>query len=105
MPNTIPPIDNAETIKYIIEKSKLTGVKVYPVACITTGMKGDTLCDFDKLKKAGAVGISDDGRPVENAELMREALELSNENGLLVISHCEDLNIINGGIINKGTVS
>lgn len=105
MPNTIPQIDNVDTINYIINKAKPTGVNVYPVACITKGMKGDTLCDFNELKKAGVIAISDDGRPVENAELMRQALELSNTNGLTVISHCEDLNIINGGIINKGVVS
>lgn len=105
MPNTIPQIDNADTIKYIIEKSSGTGVKVYPVACITKGMKGDILCDFDELKNAGAIAISDDGRPVENAELLRQALELSNVKGLTVISHCEDMNIIGKGIINKGKVS
>lgn len=105
MPNTIPQIDNAETIKYIIEKAKPTGVKVYPVACITNGMNGDSLVDFAALKNAGAVAFSDDGRPVENAELMRQALELSKKHGLPLISHCEDLSIINGGIINKGEVS
>lgn len=105
MPNTKPVADNPETISYIIDKAKDTGVKVYPVGCITKGMKSEELCDFEELKKAGAIAISDDGRPVENAELMRKALELTNENGLLVTSHCEDLKIINGGIMNKGEVS
>ncbi len=105
MPNTKPTIDNKDTIKYILDKAEDTGVKVYPVACITKGMTGNELSDYDELKSAGAVAISDDGKPVENAELMRLALEKSNENGLLVISHCEDLNIIKNGIINKGAVS
>ncbi len=105
MPNTKPPCDNPDTIRYIIDKSKDTGVEVYPVGCITGGMCGNGLCDYDALKAAGCICISDDGRPVENAEQMRQALELSNENGLLVASHCEDLNIINGGIINKGETS
>lgn len=105
MPNTDPPCDNPETIRYIIEKAEGTGVDVYPVGCITGKMKGDGLCDYDALKAAGCICISDDGRPVENAELMRKALELSNTNGLLVASHCEDLNIINKGIINKGETS
>ncbi len=105
MPNTIPQIDNAKTIRYIIEKANSTGVDVYPVACITKLLKGVSLCDFYELKQAGAIAISDDGRPVENAEIMRQALEMSNDNGLLVISHCEDLNIIGNGIINKGRVS
>lgn len=105
MPNTKPPCDNPETIHYIIDKAKNTGVEVYPVGCITNSMSGDGLCDYESLKNAGCICISDDGRPVENAELMRQALEMSNENGLLVASHCEDLNIINGGIMNKGETS
>lgn len=105
MPNTKPPCDNPETVRYIIDKAKDTGVEVYPVGCITNGMNGGGLCDYDVLKKAGCICISDDGRPVENAEMMRQALEMSNENGLLVASHCEDLNIINGGIMNKGETS
>ena len=105
MPNTKPPCDNPETIRYIIEKSHGTGVEVYPVGCITNGMSGDGLCDYEALKKAGCICISDDGRPVENAGMMRQALEKSNENGLLVASHCEDLSIINGGIMNNGETS
>ena len=105
MPNTNPPCDNPETVRYITEKAQGTGVDVYPVGCITGGMKGNGLNDYEALKKAGCICISDDGRPVENAEMMRRALELSNENGLLVASHCEDLAIINGGIMNKGEIS
>ena len=63
------------------------------------------MCDYDELKQSGVLAVSDDGRPVENAEQMRETLEKSNDNGLLVISHCEDLSIINGGIMNKGEMS
>ena len=102
MPNTNPPLDSRETVDYILEKAKNTGVEVYPAACITKGMKGGELYDWKKL---GVKIISDDGRPVENAELMRQALEQSRENGLLAASHCEDLHIINGGIMNKGKVS
>lgn len=105
MPNTNPPIDNAETIRYVIDKAKDTGVKVYPVACMTKGMVGAEPSDFMELKKAGAIAVSDDGKPVKNAEIMRQVLELSKETGLLAISHCEDLDIINGGIIHKGEIS
>ncbi|MDE6539959.1 MAG: dihydroorotase [Ruminococcus sp.] len=105
MPNTKPPCDNPETIRYIIDKAQGTGVEVYPVGCITNGMNGDGLCDYEELKNSGCICISDDGRPVENAEMMRKALEKSNENGLLVASHCEDLSIINGGIMNNGETS
>lgn len=105
MPNTKPPCDDPEIIRYIREKAEGTGVDVYPVGCITGGMSGNGLCDYEALKAAGCICISDDGRPVENAEMMRKALELSKSNGLLVASHCEDLSIINGGIMNKGEVS
>ena len=102
MPNTSPAIDSKETVDYILDKAKDTGVDVYPVGCITKGMQGGELYDWTEL---GVKLISDDGRPVANAEMMRQALEATNENGLLVVSHCEDLAIINGGIIHKGAVS
>ena len=102
MPNTTPAIDSKETVEYILDKAKDTGVDVYPVGCITKGMQGGELYDWTEL---GVKLISDDGRPVANAEMMRQTLEATNENGLLVVSHCEDLAIINGGIIHKGAVS
>ena len=105
MPNTRPPVDSPETVEYIRQRGAETGINVYTSACITKGMAGQELCDYDELKKAGVFCITDDGRPVENAELMRQALELSVKNGMCVSSHCEDLRIINGGIINKGKVS
>ncbi len=105
MPNTNPVTDNAQVVRYIVDKAKETGVKIYPAACITSGMKGGELTNFDELRDAGVKVISDDGRPVKNAEIMRQALEQSGKYGLLCASHCEDLDIINGGIINKGEVS
>ncbi len=105
MPNTAPPVDSEDVISYILKKAEQTGIDVIPAACVTKGMKGEALADFDMYKRLGIKVISDDGRPVENAELMRQALEKSDENGLLVLSHCEDLKIINGGIMNKGKVS
>ena len=68
-------------------------------------MKGGALCDFVSLKESGAVAISDDGRPVEDEKMMEAAVKAAAEAGVTVISHCEDLKIINGGIINKGKVS
>ena len=102
MPNTDPPIDNVDTVKYITKKAAITGVSVYPVGCITQRMEGRELYAWGNL---GVKMISDDGKPVKNAELMRKTLEHSVSNGLLVASHCEDLDIINGGIINNGAVS
>ncbi|MCC8192914.1 MAG: dihydroorotase [Ruminococcus sp.] len=105
MPNTTPVVDNEDTICYIQNKADKTGIDIVPIACVTKGMKGEALADFDKYLSLEIRVISDDGRPVKNAELMRQALEKSVSNGLLVTSHCEDLDIINGGIINKGEVS
>lgn len=105
MPNTTPVCDNPETIKYIRKKAKESKIKVYPVGSITKGLEGTELCDFEALKKAGAVAVSDDGRPVKNARIMGEAMIKAHYAGLKVISHCEDLDIINGGIINAGKIS
>ena len=105
MPNTTPPVDNAETVKYIIEKAKGSKTKVYPVGCITKGLKGEELCDYEELRKAGCVAVSDDGRPVLNSRIMARAMVRAHYAGLKVLSHCEDPAITNGGIINAGKVS
>ena len=105
MPNTKPATDSGEIIRYIIDKAEGSGVSVYPAGCITKGLKGEELCDYDEMKNAGAVVISDDGRPVENPDMLFTTLEKTKENGLLVACHCEDLAIIDGGIINNGKIS
>lgn len=105
MPNTSPVNDNPEVTEYILLRARHAKARVYPIAAITKRMFGDELTDFHQLKRAGAVGVSDDGKPVENADRMAQALQNGALAGLLPISHCEDLAIINGGIINKGTVS
>ena len=105
MPNTKPVTDSPEIIEYILNKAKDASCRVYPVAAITKDLSGSNLNDFAALKKAGAVAVSDDGRPVEKGGQMLEALKLAQKEGLLTISHCEDLTIIDGGIINKGKIS
>ena len=105
MPNTNPPIDNTDTIRYILEKAEHAKARVYPVCTITRGMKGTELSDFAALKAAGAVAASDDGKPVANAAVMQAGMEACYKLDLPVVSHCEDLDIIAGGIINKGAVS
>ena len=105
MPNTKPVTDSPEVIKYILDKAKEGSCRVYPVAAITKDLSGSALNDFAALKAAGAVGVSDDGRPVEKGGQMLEALKLAQKEGLLALSHCEDLTIIDGGIINKGKIS
>ena len=105
MPNTIPTVDNAETVKYLIEKAKQSKTRVYPIGSVTKGLEGRELCDFSELKAAGCVAVSDDGRPVKNARIMAQAMVRAHYAGLKVISHCEDLDIIDGGIMNSGKVS
>lgn len=105
MPNTKPETDNPETVEYIITKAKGSGVKVYPVGCITKGLKGEELCNYEMLKAAGAIAVSDDGKPVESQTMLRNGMIAAEEAGLPVISHCEDLKIIGKGIINKGKIS
>ncbi len=105
MPNTTPAIDSVETVRYICKKAASTGIAVHPVGCITKGLKGETMCDYAALKEAGICAVSDDGRPVECAETMRKALLQAFDLQIPVISHCEDLSIIHGGIVNHGLAS
>ena len=91
MPNTDPCIDSPEVARYILKQSACCSV--FPVAAITKGQKGVELTDFAALKKAGAVALSDDGRPVESEALMHEALIKSKESDMLVMAHCEDLSL------------
>ena len=105
MPNTKPVTDSPEILHYILDKAKEAACRVYPVAAITKNLSGSALNDFAQLKAAGAVAVSDDGRPVEKGGQMLEALKLAQKEGLLCISHCEDLTIIDGGIMNKGKIS
>ncbi len=103
MPNTNPVTDNESVIRYIQSKAKTRGlVNVYPVGSITKGMKGEELSEMGELKLAGAVAVSDDGKPVVSSSLMKKALQYASMFGLLVISHCEDLDLAEEGVINEG---
>jgi len=106
MPNTNPVNDRAAVTKFILRRANEADLcRVYPIAAITQGQRGEILNNFDELRKAGAVGVSDDGRPVEKRELMRQAMELGRSLGLAVISHCEDLSLSSGGVMHEGAVS
>lgn len=106
MPNTNPVNDCRQVTEYIIKKAVKAGtVRVYPVAAISKGLKGDRLCEYGELKEVGAVAVSDDGNPVMNGQLMRKALEYSSGFNLPVISHCEDLDLVSGGAMNEGAVA
>ncbi|MFO8084218.1 MAG: dihydroorotase [Desulfobacterales bacterium] len=106
MPNTRPVNDNAQVTSYIIDQAaKAAMVRVYPVAAISPGLKGEALCEFAELKSAGAIAVSDDGNPVTNARLMRKALEYAKGIGLLVISHCEVPELAGNGVMNEGEIA
>ena len=105
MPNTSPTADSPDTIHYILEKAVHADANVYVAAAITMGLKSDELCNLKALKAAGALALSDDGRPVVNTELMAEAMCLAPQLGLKIMSHCEDLFLSQGGKLNEGAVS
>ena len=106
MPNTNPVNDSKQVTEYILAKAaKLNLVRVLPIAAISNGIEGRTLCEYEGLKKAGAVALSDDGNPVMDSRLMRRALEKAKNLNLLVISHCEDPNLASGGVMNEGIVA
>ena len=106
MPNTKPVIDNKAVASYIINKAKAEGfANVFPVGSITYGLNGDRLSEMGELKEAGCVAVSDDGRPVNNPELMRRALEYARGMGLLVITHAEELSLVGEGVMNEGFTS
>ena len=105
MPNTKPVNDTKEVTTYIINQAKsLRSVRVYPVGAISIGLAGDALSEYGELKAAGAVAVTDDGRPVVNSQLMRRALEYSKSIGIPVISHSEELSLANG-VMNEGPVA
>lgn len=105
MPNTTPTTDNAEVVRYILDKAKDADSRVYVAASITKGLKSEEPTNLDELKSAGAVALSDDGRPVENTKLLSEAMKRAPQLGMKVVAHCEDLFLADGGKINEGEVS
>ncbi len=106
MPNTNPVNDRAAVTEFILSRAKEANLcSVYPIAAITLGQRGESLSDFDELRSAGARGVSDDGRPVERRELMRQAMERAGSLGLAVVSHCEELSLSAGGVMHEGAVS
>jgi dihydroorotase len=106
MPNTLPVNDSASTTRFIVETAKREAiVRVYPIGAITRGSKGEELSEYGDLKSAGCIAVSDDGRPVQNARVMRRALEYARTFDLPVIDHCEDLDLSKGGAMNEGPVS
>lgn len=105
MPNTLPPADSPETVAYIRKKARNADARVYAAGSISKGLLGTEASDWKALKEAGAVALSDDGRPVLSSALMAAAMKAAPGLGLTVCAHCEDLTLAAGGKLNEGAVS
>jgi dihydroorotase len=106
MPNTNPPMDSAETLNYVRTVAAQQGVvRVWPIGCVTVGRKGQKLAPLSEMEMNGAVGFSDDGSPVWNNDIMRQALEYSKNFNRPIIDHCENMEMTKGGQINEGVTA
>lgn len=103
MPNTNPVCDNAVVVKYIKTREKEVNLcKINPIGAITKGEQGESLADIGKMAKEGAVAISDDGRSVMNSLIMRLGMEYASGFNLKCLCHCEDIALVDGGVVNEG---
>ena len=106
MANTVPPNDERAVTEMVVAEAARNGAcRVYPVGAVSKGLKGEALAELAELRSAGCVAVSDDGRPVFNAQLMRRALEYSSMLGIPVIAHEEDLDLSEGGVMHEGYYS
>lgn len=103
MPNTNPVCDNAVVVSYIkYRESQVNLCKINPVGAITRGEDGTAMAEIGKMKQAGAVALSDDGKSVMNSDIMRLAMEYASGFGLKCLCHCEDKDLVGGGVVNEG---
>lgn len=106
MPNTDPVTDNQAAVGFIIRQAqRADAARVYPIGAISVGQKGEALAEFGEMIGAGAVAVSDDGKPVASAQLMRTALEYARAFNVPVADHCEEPTLAHGGAMNEGIVS
>ncbi len=106
MPNTTPVLDEAVQVDWVRERAAQVGhCRVHPIGAVTLGQNGETLAPFMALKSAGAVALSDDGRPLAKASIMRRALEYARHSGLPIVVHEEDPSLAGGGQMNEGTMA
>lgn len=103
MPNTRPVIDTPETVEFVINQSKKSNsVRLFTYACITKNQLGRELTDFEALKKSGAIGFTDDGVGIQNAQKMKDAMTLAKSVNLPIIAHCEDDTLVVGAAVSEG---
>ncbi len=106
MPNTSPAVDNPSVVTWIIEKAKAEAcINVFPTGAITKGIAGEELAPIGSMRKAGIVALTDDGRCIQNHEIMRRALEYARMFGLTVMDHCQDYNLVGKGVMHEGLTS
>ncbi len=106
MPNTNPAMDSWATVDFVLQKSRDEGsARVLPIGCVTKGSNGEQLSEMGELAQAGVIGFSDDGLPVADSNMMRQALSYSSSQGLPIINHCEVPELFKGGSMNEGWVS
>lgn len=106
MPNTKPVSDSPEVIQYVAEKAReVSKVNVYQVGSVTVGMAGEVMSNIEGMKAAGCIAISEDGKSVMNAQLYKEAMQVAAKNDMVVLAHCEDINMVNGGVLNADAKS
>ncbi len=105
MPNTNPVNDSQSVTSFILEKAEDAYARVYPVGAISKGLQGASLAGFGEMKQAGAVAVTDDGKPVTDSQLMRRALEYASSHNIMVISHSEDYTLSRNGAMNEGFTS
>ena len=106
MPNTKPVNDNQSVTNYILNKVKEEGhCRVFPIASISKGLQGESMTEMGELKGLGVYGVSDDGKPVSNAQLMRRAMEYAKPFGITIVTHAEDLELVGSGVMNEGPVA
>lgn len=106
MPNTAPSIDSPSVVTWILEKAKAEAcVNVFPTGAITKDIAGEELAPIGSMFKAGIVALTDDGRCIQNHEVMRRALEYAGMFGLTVMDHCQDYNLVGKGVMHEGAVS
>jgi dihydroorotase len=106
MPNTDPVTDNQAAVGFILRQAARAGkARVYPIGAISVGQRGQQLAEFGEMTAAGAVAVSDDGRPVVSSHLMRTALEYAQTFGIPVADHCEDPSLSAGGAMHEGIVA
>ena len=106
MPNTDPVTDNQAAIGFIVRQAQRSAkARVYPIGAITLGQKGEKLAEFGEMVGAGAVAVSDDGKPVVSSHMMRTALEYAKTFGIPVADHCEEPTLSHGGVMHEGLVS